>query len=81
MHEEPNNLAEAQLEIDRLRAQLAEAEKERDAYWRTVENLLPPLPPELEYLNAPLEEVLKGAIPFDEAFIESLDSLDLSSNP
>lgn len=66
------SLEQALVEIERLRDRLAAVEHHRDSLRRDLEKLLPPLPPELQYLDAAPKEVMKDSIPFDEAFIQSL---------
>lgn len=66
----PIDLPQALREIERLRIQLAESERIRDAYWQTIHKNLPPLPPELEFLEKNLDELLVGSVPMDAALCD-----------
>jgi hypothetical protein len=59
----PTTLEQAMQEIAALRTRLAEAERIRDS-------LLPPLPPELQYLETDLSQLLANSVPFVVALAE-----------
>jgi len=70
----PANLEQAVQEIAVLRARLAEVERIRDS-------LLPPLPPELEFLERDLSELLADSVPMEMALAEIDPTRDANERP
>lgn len=67
----PIDLPQALGEIDRLKSELANAQRVRDAYWRTIRQMLPTAPPEFELSD----EEFAAALANPETVDDFLDQL------
>ena len=66
----PHDLPEALREIEKLRAELAEAKRERDSHWQTICKILPPIPPDYDFQEEDLPRLLAEAVSAEQFLAE-----------
>jgi hypothetical protein len=70
----PHDLPEALREIEKLRAELAEAQRVRDSHWQTICKILPPIPPDYDFQEEDLPRLLADSMPAEQFLAEMVNA-------
>jgi hypothetical protein len=70
----PHDLPEALREIEKLRVELAEAQRVRDSHWQTICKILPPIPPDYDFQEKDLQRLLAESMPAEQFLAEIVNA-------